>query len=240
MSSYPPTPAFGGFNFAPQQQKEVPPAAPSNTGASVPASARRPSTQQSLPPTPSTIGPPVGASFRATMNPSVLSNGSSTSDSLEEGELSESQSRDSVSSNGMTASGDEGECALSSEPPSTPFKVTFANLPMLELRANVDRPLTFEPPGNWYFSHHPNPAATLNHSNLRKLSMRPITDAKASLECRNARYRSNTTRAQPGPYQGRNGQPDVQSMRNDRYGVTDRNLDLSGQHRGVTSDKGRG
>jgi hypothetical protein len=59
------------------------------------------------------------------MNSSVISDGSSSSESLEEGELTESPSRDSVSSNGITTSGDEGKCSLSSEIASIPFEAAF-------------------------------------------------------------------------------------------------------------------
>ncbi|KAA8907460.1 hypothetical protein FN846DRAFT_698302 [Sphaerosporella brunnea] len=84
--------------------------------------ARRPSTQHSQPSASSTIGAFAGpAAFRvqrAKMNPSgTADESSSTSDSLEEGELSEPQSRDSmVSRNSVNESGDDGTRVIERSP----------------------------------------------------------------------------------------------------------------------------
>ncbi|KAF8248103.1 hypothetical protein K440DRAFT_626710 [Wilcoxina mikolae CBS 423.85] len=106
MSSYPPTPAFGGYNFVPPK---VPPPVQGSTATVVPTlssdtTARRPTipSQQS----------PTGPTTTLRKSPAKMDvqHIDAASDSLEEGELSEphSANRDSVSSSSPILSGDEG------------------------------------------------------------------------------------------------------------------------------------
>ena len=125
MSSYPPTPAFGVFNFVPPKAPLAPvrPQQQQQGGASTHVSvlqADSTSRRPTLPPQRSQTGPSSASPSRASLSPAKMESHSSDalSDSPEEGELSESHSanRDNGSSNSPNISSDD-----EGRPPCSPL-----------------------------------------------------------------------------------------------------------------------
>ena len=162
MSSYPPTPAFGVFNFVPPKVPLAPvrPQQQQQGGASTHVSvlqADSTSRRPTLPPQRSQTGPSSASPSRASLSPAKMESHSSDalSDSPEEGELSESHSanRDNGSSNSPNISSDDEGRPLAVLCSLAGWVAHYSAICRIELRATVDRPL-LDPPSNWYSSHY--------------------------------------------------------------------------------------
>lgn len=108
MSSYPPTPAFGVYNFVPPKAPPATVQGSTSTATDVPTPSSDTTARRStIPSQQSPTGPTTLHKPSAKMDVQHID---AASDSLEEGELSEPQSanRDSVSSSSPILSGDEG------------------------------------------------------------------------------------------------------------------------------------
>ena len=154
MSSYPPTPAFGRFSFVPPKAAEPHKAAPSDVPPAshpVDATTRRTSipsqVQSPTAPLPPTRDPPAKMSTKHSYE---------SSDSMEEGELSEPHSTGRNASSSPSAG--EGRWIRSGPAPEVSSTTTPRCLPM-NPEHRPDQSPVYEPSSNWYILHHMNPCS---------------------------------------------------------------------------------
>lgn len=222
MSSYPPTPAFGGFQLP--QQRSAP---------SAPTAQAQPASDSSAPTAPARLPPAVPRPFKLGAVPAGradLRDSESVTESLEEGEVSDQEAgapRTLPTRNGAPARPWPDAHRLAGDPSAVASDAPAGG--------RAPETLPFPPPDSWYTSRRLSPASCARLPPTTAPPDRFSADTRASRPQRVPGARPPVS-SHPAQLAEAKGSPSL----SDRVGAADRKLEPSGPLKELASERTRG